>query len=671
MKYCLFLTLALGTFLAAHAVSATGLEIIRSDYSEGEVTRLCQESIAKAQKRLDVIAALPEQERTIENTLLEFEAALADFSDASTPLTFMGYVSTNEKISAEGSKCEEALGQFNVAVSTRRDLYQAIVGEKTRDKDQARLLLKTLENFELNGLKLPDAKLAQVKAWKTELSKLETTFTTKLNGDKSSIIFAAEELEGVPPSVLARFKKLDGSKYEVTTKDTEYVPVMENAKRSETRRKMLLAYLNRGGADNLELLKQATILRAKTAKLLGFKTWADYRTVNRMAKNRPAVQKFLDSLKGKLAQRNRADLEKLLKLKREFTPNVKTLNQWDVVYLANQLKKRDFNLDKEKIREYFPADVVIAGMFKVYSEMLGVNYKEVVGAKVWAGDVKLYEIHDKADDRLIGYFFTDFFPRPGKYGHAAAFPLIGGRRLGDSYSVPVSSIVANLTPPSDGKPSLMDHSEVETIFHEFGHIMHQTLTRAPFASLSGSNVAQDFVEAPSQMLENWVWSEQILSLLSGHFQNHEQKLPPEMLKQMLAVRNFNQGVFYTRQLLFGLFDLSLHSDRAGGSPNDLYEQLYREITGGEPIQGGKFPASFGHLMGGYDAGYYGYLWSEVFAQDMFSKFPAQNLADNKTGELYRKLILEQGNMKEPLDLLREFLGRDPKPDAFFKKLGIR
>jgi thimet oligopeptidase len=658
--------------LAASCAHAAAPELIRSDYTEGEVTKLCEESIAKAQKRLDEIAAIPEKGRNIDNTLLAFENALADFSDESTPLTFMGYVSTNEKVHAEGSKCEEAIGQFNVSIFTRRDLYKAIVGRKAKNKDQARLLFKTVEAFELNGLKLSDAQLAEVKALKSELSTLESKFSSNLNTDTSSVTFTAEELEGVPATALARLKKLEDGKYQVTTKSTDAMAVFENASQSETRRKMMLAYYQRGGAENIKLLQDATVLRTKIAKLLGYKTWAEYRTVNRMAKNQASVSKFLESLKGKLAQRNRADLAKLLQMKKELVPGANSLDQWDLYYLAYQVKKRNFNLDDEKIREYFPADLVAAGLFKIYSEMLSVNYKEVEGAKTWAPDVKLYEIRNKSDDRLIGYFFTDFFPRAGKYGHAAAFPLISGRVLADgSYSHPVSSIVANFTAPADGKPSLMSHDEVETIFHEFGHIMHQTLTRAPYASLSGSGVPQDFVEAPSQMLENWVWSEQVLGMMSGHYLNHEQKLPQDLLKQMLAARDFNQGVFYTRQLLLGFFDFALHTDHAGADPRQLFGQLHKEITSIEMIPGGSFPGSFGHLMGGYDAGYYGYLWSDVYAQDMFSRFPARNLTDSKTGGRYRKVILEQGNMKDPIVLLREFLGRSPKPDAFFKKLGIK
>ncbi|RYZ98856.1 MAG: peptidase, partial [Proteobacteria bacterium] len=420
------------------------------------------------------------------------------------------------------------------------------------------------------------------------------------------------------------------------------------------------------------LFERAVAVRGEIAKLLGFANWADYKTASKMAGNAKAVNDFLDGLKGKLSSRNRADLDNLLKFKKELDPSAKTLDPWDTAYLSNQLQKRDYNIDQEKIREYFPADLVIDGMFKIYSKMLGVRFEEVKDAKVWAKDVHLYAVYDQKGTSPIAYFHTDFFPRPGKYGHAAAFPLRSGRRLSDgSYLPPVTSIVSNFTAPADGKPSLLTHDEVSTAFHEFGHIMHMTLTKAAYASLSGASVRWDFVEAPSQMLENWVWSPQILDLVSGHYLDHAKKLPKAMFKQMLLARDFNQGMAYTRQLLFAIFDMTVHTQQGSVELLSTYDRLYREIAGLEPMAGNRTPGTVGHFMGGYDAGYYGYLWSEVFAQDMFSKFNQKDLTSNKIGGRYRRAVLEQGGMKEPGELLREFLGREPRNDAFLKRLGIK
>ncbi len=649
---------------------AEGAHLIRSDYAPGEVTKLCDEAIKDVDAKLKDLVDKSPSWRGTPAAILAFERITADFGDAINGLTFMGYVSTDKDISAEGSDCESKIGEYNVGLYTRRDLYDALKSSLAVTADETRLLSETLKGFEHNGLALPDDKLAEVKALMGELSKKENKFSSNLNADTSSTEFTAEELKGVPADSLARLNKTAQGKYIVTTKSTDYITVAESAVNADVRKRNLLAYLNRGGPENTKLLEEAVALRAQIALKLGYQTWADYRTSVNMVKNKETALNFLNDLKGKLAERNQADFAKLLAFKKELDPRATQVDQWDIAYLSSQLKKRDYSLDDEEVRQYFPADVVVSGMFQVYSQILGVTYKEVTGAKVWADGVKLYEIHDAKTDRLVGYFYTDFYPRELKYGHAAAFPLVSGRVIENGYSLPVSSIVANFTPPSDGKPALLLHDEVETIFHEFGHIMHQTLTRAPYASLSGSAVSRDFVEAPSQMLENWVWSPEVLKILSGHYQDHSRKLPQALLEKMVAARNFGQGLAYTKQLLYALFDMKIHTSGADVDVTKTYDNLYREIVGQEPLEGAHFAGTFGHMMAGYDSGYYGYLWSEVYAQDMFSIFEEDSLLSPVVGAKYRHSILEQGSMKDSIDILKEFLGRDPKPDAFFKKLGI-
>lgn len=650
----------------------TEMHLIRYEYKKGELEQLCDTAIEKARKRLDGVAALGAQAQNFEVSVMGFEAALADLTDETGPLVFMAYVSTDDALREEGSNCEEKVGQFSVSIFTRQDLYQTIKGAIATTSDQKRLLTETLKAFEKNGLKLQAEKLAKVRELKKELASLEAKFSENLNNDKSTITFTAEELSGVSESFLSRLKKTeDGNAYIVTTKSTDYLHVMENAKNGETRRKMLVAYLNRAGQANPPLLEKAVVLRQQIAQLMGYRNWVDYRTDGRMAQNAKNVNAFLTGLQAKLALRKKADLRKLLDYKKTIEPGAKKLEMWDLAYMAYQLKKRDYSLDDELVREYFPADYVVKGMFEVYSEILGVRYEQVEGAKVWHPDVKLYKVINKSDGKLLSYFFADMIPRPGKYGHAAAFPLIMGRAKADGYSYPVSSIVSNFNPPSGSKPSLLNIDEVETLFHEFGHIMHQILTRAPFASLSGTSVAQDFVEAPSQMLENWVWDSSILNRISGHYKNTSQKLPPELLQKILAAKDFNQGYFYTRQLFLGLMDYTMHTAKGPVNSTALHDRLYKKIIGIDPVAGNHFNATFGHLMGGYDAGYYGYLWSEVYAQDMFTVFKEKGLLDATTGGRYRSIILEKGNMKEPLELVTEFLGRKPSTAAFYEKLGIK
>jgi len=661
---------------AAAPVSAGGSAMVRFEYGPGQLLALCDSAIKKTTIQLDEIAHLKPKARKLKSTLLKFESTLADLSDSTTPLTFMNYVSTDPTTHAEGAGCEEKLGQYLVEVFSRRDVYRALKGQKPKTAAAKRLKKETLRNFEDNGLKLSDAKLVQVKALKQELAAKETQFSTNNNNDQTVVIFSNDELSGLPEDFKSRLPRDPDGKYIVTTKSTDYVPVMENAIFGPTRKKMQTAYWNRAAGLNTHLLEDAIGLRRKIAHLMGYKTWADYKVHDRMAKSGAKILSFLNGLKAKLSKRNHKDIEELGAFKVTLTNDLTAqpaVKSWDLSYLSYQLRKKQYQLDDELIKQYFPSDLVINGMFQVYSKLLGVNFSEIKNARVWASGVKLYQIQDAKSEKVIGYFYTDFFPRVAKYGHAAAFPIFSGRELdrGD-YAKPVSAIVANLAPPANGKPSLLNHEEVETVFHEFGHIMHQTLTKVPYASLSGSSVAQDFVEAPSQMLENWVWNAEILKSLSGFYLDPSKKLPDALLKQMIRARDFQQGYNYMRQLMLGLLDMGYHTTEEPVNVTTAYNQLYQEMIGVEMPVDTHFPASFGHLMGGYDAGYYGYLWSEVYAADMFTRFQKAKLGllDPKVGAEYRKYVLEAGDLEDASVLLRKFLKRAPNSRAFFKKLHL-
>lgn len=648
------------------------LELIPYRYSQGSLESQCTALIDTVQKELTHVL-------TASDPLFVFEKLMADFGDVGNKLTFMAYVSTAEAIRKEASACEEQISRFFVEVFTREDLYQAIKRTKiegTENYEEKRLYVETLRSFEKNGLGIPPADREKLKTVLKEIASNETKFNANLNNDVSSVEFTEAELEGVPETVLARLQKGSApGRYIVSTKRTIYAQVMENAKRDGTRRRLMLVYENRGGKVNVELLEKTIALRQQVAKLMNYATYADYKIDGRMAKNSKTAWAFLRDLEGKVKAKSNQDMARLLAFKKTLNlpgANSHVIEPWDILFLSAQLKKRDFSLDEEMIREYFPADHVVKAMFEIYSKLLGVTYEEVRDARVWHESVKLYRVRNASDGKLIAYFFADFFPRDGKYGHAAAFNLIQGRVLGTGeYNVPVASIVSNFNPPTKGKPSLMNHDEVETLFHEFGHIMHQTLTRAKFASLSGSSVYRDFVEAPSQMLEEWVWNPEMLDRISGHYLDTSKKLPTDLRAKLVSARDFNKGYFYVRQLYFGFLDMTYHTAKGKIDTTKVMNDLFKKIVGMKPLEGANFHGTFGHLMGGYDAGYYGYLWSEVYAADMFTRFESEGILNPKTGGDYRKSILEQGNARDPMELLKKFLGREPNSKAFFKHLGIR
>lgn len=647
---------------------------VQPEYKKGELISLCKTAIAKADERLKAIAALKPAERTMDTTILAQEDAIADLYDAFLPLNLMKNVSLSEDTRNESEECAQNFSQFANDISTRRELYLALKDQKGRNADEKRLVEETLRDFERSGMKLSDEKLKKYRELSDKLSNLSLTYGNNVRNDKGEALFSVDDLAGVRPEYLAKLKKNEQGLFRVPSRQSDFLEIMERATNAETRKKMLSVHFTKAGKQNIDLLEQALLVRQEIAALLGYKTWADYKAADRMAKDSATIMKFINDLKTKLGKGNRADIDELLKFKQEIEPGATAVNQWDLYYLPFQLQNKKFKINLDELREYFPADVVVPGMLKVYSELLSVNFNEVPQAKVWSPDVKQYEIVDKKDGRKIGYFYLDLFDRPGKYPGAACATVVYGRRLKDgSYSLPVSVVYSNISPPSKGKPSMLTYAnrgEVITLFHEFGHAMHGTLTRAPYSSLSGTSVRRDFVEAPSQMLENWLYQPEILDRLSGHYLDHKKKVPPEMLKALIGLRDFQQARFQTRQLLLATFDMTINMQKGPVDTLKTYDRLYSEITAGEQMKGLMFPASFGHLMGGYDSGYYGYLWSKVYAEDMFTVFQKAGFTNPTAGAKYRKYILERGNMEEPMDLLTKFLGRKPNSKAFFKTLNI-
>ena len=569
------------------------------------------------------------------------------------------------------------LAQFNVDVYSREDLYRAMKAyaatkETLKDED-ARLLDKTLLDFRRSGLDLPPQARVEIADIRKTLAKLEADFGKNINESKDAALLTKAQLDGAPEDLLAKLER-DGDKYRVGVDYPTYFPVMENARDPEARRRLESKFNDRAARLNLPIFQEALKLRLKAARLLGYATHAYYATEENMAKNPPTIDAFLERLRVKLAPLGREELEVLLAFKRamEGRGSDGVFHAWDWRYYDNLLNKTKYEVDRERVREYFPADLVVERMLDVYQKLLSVRFRQIPGGVCWHPDVKLYEIADASGGATIGYFYMDLFPREGKYSHAAAFNLVVARRLADgAYQKPVSAIVANFDKPSADRPSLLNHDEVETIFHEFGHIMHQTLTKAKYGRFSGSNVARDFVEAPSQMLENFVWDPEVLASLSGHYKDRSKTLPKELIDKMIAARNADVGLVNLRQLLFGIVDMAYHARRPPSDTTALYADVARDVSLIPMTEGTHPEAGFGHLMGGYDAGYYGYLWSKVYAQDMFGVFKAAGVMSPEIGRRYREEILEKGSSRDEMDSIKAFLGREPSEDAFLESIGLK
>ncbi len=660
---------------AAGAASFSPAPTLRYELTAPELMEDCRSAKKSAESALEKLVRTHSADRTFDNTAWALDRISADLSDQTASDTFLKYVSISSSVRDAGNECETLLGQFSVDMYSREDLYRALKEYATKDStltgESKRLVDKELLDFKRSGLELSKDKRQAVVDLRKKLVELEATFGKNLNEFKDFALFDKSELDGLPEDFVARLERVDG-KYKVSLDYPDYFPFMENSLNPDARRVMESKFNNRATTQNLPILKEVLALRLKAAQALGYPTHAHFILEDRMAKDPQTVAAFISRLREKLKILGNDELAILKSLKFVFEGGASDgqLNAWDWRFYNNQLKKSRYAVDSQKIKEYFPADYVTEQMLNIYQKLLSVKFRLVADAALWHPDVKLYEIKDAAGGEPIAYFYLDLFPREGKYKHAAAFSMITGRALSDGrYQKPVSSMVANFNKSTKDRPSLLTHDEVETFFHEFGHLMHQTLTKARYARFSGSATARDFVEAPSQMLENWVWDAEVLRSLSGHYLDLEKKLPNELLNKMLAAKNVNSGLVNLRQLMFGSVDQLYHGIPPADT-TEAYARLAKDISMIPTSKSTHPEASFGHLMG-YDSGYYGYLWSKVYAEDMFSRFKAEGVLSPVLGRRYRTEILERGSSRDEMDSLKAFLGREPDESAFLESIGLK
>lgn len=640
-----------------------------------EIREKCAQAIQELNAAADSVALTELSKATFNDSLMPYEILTSEIQNRINILTFYKEVSVDPDIRAASDTCEQDAAKVGLDLYSRQDLYsvfKAINSNSPPDTEVGKMLLKdTLEAFEQNGLALPESERADFTRRKKRLVELQSGFSKTLGEWKQTLNFSKKDLAGVPEDFITSLKR-DGENYVVGLSYPHYAAVMENATSPDTRMALHRAFASRGGPENRDRLEEALEIRSTLAKDLGYPNHAALVLEDRMAKTPERVESFLSNLADKLKGMGESDRLELLALKLRDYPNAQTLEPWDLRFYQNKLKKEKYLLDKEKIKEYFPAKKVIQGMFNIYETLLSVRFIPWTQAPRWYESVEAYEIYDLASKKIVGHFYMDLYPRDGKYGHAAAFTLHSAFAKKDSsYEMPVSAIVANFTPARGDLPPLFSHADVETLFHEFGHIMHQTLTTVKIPSYSGTRVKRDYVEAPSQMLENWVWNSETLRLMSGHYKTGE-PLPEELIEKMIAAKKVGNGIFYLQQIFYATLDLNYHLLKSGEKidTTEVYKNLQEKITNIDFQKGTMPQASFGHLMGGYDAGYYGYLWSEVFAADMFTRFEKEGLLNPTVGMAYRKWILEKGGEENPDILIEGFLQRPSNSDAFLESIGI-
>jgi len=474
---------------------------------------------------------------------------------------------------------------------------------------------------------------------------------------------------------LNSLEKDDEGKLKVTMKYPHFFPVSRKCKNPDTRYKVEKMFSSRCKDVNTKIIEEIINLRQDQADILGYPNHAAYIQEVRMAKNPETVKTFLGDLGVKLQPLWEVEREKMLGMKEEQCKELGIdydgkLNYWDFRFLQSLVEEKQYAVDQEKLKEYFPMEVVTKGLLEIYQRLLGLKFIKLEGMEVWHEDVEVYKVEDKSSNQVMGYFYLDLYPRDGKYGHACMVQLQPGclNKAGERQKS-VVAMICNFSKSTADKPSLLDHKEVETYFHEFGHVMHGICSQADTSKFFGTHVERDFVEAPSQMLENWVWQEESLRLMSGHYKDGSE-LPKEMLDKLIQSKKANAGIFNLRQILLASYDQKLHSGERNLDTAAEWSSMHEKMFQVPMIPETNFAATFGHLVG-YDGQYYGYMWSEVYCEDMFAtRFEKEGVMNEATGLDYRNKILRPGGSKDGNDLLEDFLGRPPNDEAFLRSKGL-
>jgi thimet oligopeptidase len=630
-------------------------------------------AIEQAEEVLETLIDVP-GERDFENTLRPLDRIADIIAHADNDFYFMGYVHPDKEVRTAAKESEEKITKWASDIFFRDDLYAAIKdyadtdAAKVLEGEHARLLEHVLRDLRRAGHELDAETRDRVKSLTQREIELGVRFQQNIDEWDDWILADRDDLEGMPDSWVEGLDvDEETGKYKVTIAYPHLIPFLENSPRRDLREQLRFKFNSVAIEENRKILEEAIALRQEIAEAFGLPTWAHHRLELRMAKTPERVKQMYDQLRDPLTAKGLEEKAAVAALLEADTGDTE-VQGWDWSYYDTQQRKTDYGVDNFEVAEYFPLQQVLDGMFALTSEMFGITFEEITDFDTWHEDVKLYAMHEADSGEEIARFYLDLFPREGKYGHAAEFPLIRGRLLEDgSYQNPVCAMVANFTKPTKDQPSLLQHGEVETLFHEFGHVLHQNLGRTELARFSGTSTERDFVEAPSQIMEHWTWRPDVLKRFARHYETGE-PIPTGLVDQLVAARLLNKAMWQLRQMTYGWWDQEIH----GGPDRDI-DAIY--VEGSKisllPYHEGTFAlASFGHLMGGYDASYYGYMWAEVFGDDMFSRFEEEGVTNPEVGLAYRREVLGRGGALDADEMLVNFLGRDPSNEAFLKKLGI-
>ncbi|UTH31566.1 oligopeptidase A [Ectopseudomonas hydrolytica] len=659
---------------------------IKPEHVEPAVDQILADSRTAIAKLLEAQQANP----SWDGLVLALDELGARLGRAWSPVSHLNSVCNSSELRAAYEACLPKLSEYWTEMGQNKPLFQAYEALAQSpaaadfDVAQKTILEHALRDFRLSGIDLPAEQQKRYGEIQMRLSELTSKFSNQLlDATQAWTKQVTDEalLSGLTDSAKAQMKQaaeaknLDG--WLITLEFPSYYAVMTYADDRALREEVYAAYCTRasdqgpnaGQNDNGPLMSEILDLRQELARLLGFANYSELSLASKMAESTDQVLSFLRDLAVRSKPFAEQDLAELKAFAAEQGLN--DLQSWDVGYYSEKLRQQRYSISQEEVRAWFPVDKVLSGLFAIVQKLYGIEIRELKDFDTWHPDVRLFEISENGQH--VGRFFFDLYARANKRGGAWMDGARDKRRDAQGQLIaPVANLVCNFTPPVGGKPALLTHDEVTTLFHEFGHGLHHLLTRVEHAGASGINgVAWDAVELPSQFMENWCWEPEGLALISGHYETGE-ALPQAMLDKMLAAKNFQSGLMMVRQLEFSLFDFELHASHGDGrSVLDVLEGVRNEVSVLRPPAYNRFANGFAHIFaGGYAAGYYSYKWAEVLSADAFSKFEEDGVFNADTGRAFREAILARGGSQEPMVLFVDFRGREPSIDALLRHLGL-
>lgn len=653
----------------------------------GHVVPAVRQGLARAQAELDALIALS-GERTYENTVQELEEIGERMGHVIRPVSHLNSVISSPALRQAYETVLPEVSAFFARIPLNAELWSAVKsyaesgGARALTGVRRRHLDKVVRSFERAGADLPPEEKTRIEALRVEMSRLSTEFANHVLDSTNAwelVLTDEAELEGLPESARAQAraaaeaKGVDGWRF--TLQLPSFQPFMQYSARRELRERMYTAYVSRaseGEHDNRPLVRRILQLRRELARILGFRDYADLTLEESMAGSGARAVAFEEDLTERTRpvwEREMRDLEAFARAEL----GIDTLEPWDMAYSMERLRLARYDLDAEALRPFFPMDRVLEGLFGLTERLFGVRVQPRETLAVWHPEVSFYDLLDE-DGTLLGSFYTDWFPRESKRGGAWMNGLMVGGPRPEGWEPHLALMVGNLSPPEGSRPALLTHREVQTIFHEFGHLLHHMLSRVEVPALAGTRVPSDWVELPSQIMENWTWERPALDLFARHWETGE-PIPEELYRKMLAARTFMGAYMQMRQLSFGTVDLELHVRFDPEADGDPVARAQKVLEGFHPrphFAHDHFITSFSHIFsGGYAAGYYSYLWSAVLEADAFTRFQREGLFNRETGRAFVDSVLSQGDAEEPDELFRRFMGREPDPEALLRRdLGV-